>query len=258
MDERKQLSEAFDEMDSFNSHLYDELAPLYDVLDAKRTDYSELVEFIKGELPEGSDKYTIVEGGCRSGNLLSNTEELEEVYRVLGVEPFESMASIASDKIEGTIINGSLEDARVYSEADAYIALEDSLSQANRSELRDIAESAYSSLNGNGVFIGQVSNVNMFENGKSTEEEFDIGGFDVTIKSVESKISTDRSIILSHITMVDQKSGDEVTRAVRRTKYYHDHNDVEDALYNAGFARVGFTAEPEFASEENPIILAWT
>lgn len=254
---RKKLSIAFKALDDYESHIYKELAPLYDELESERVDYEPVVNYIQDQLPDKED-HIIIQGGCRSGNLLSHLEKEDGIRRVLGVEPFESMASLASEQVDGTIINGSLKDARVYSEADAYIASEDALAQADYSELRDIAESAHQSLNGNGIFMGQIYNSNFFDYGELEKESYTIDGFDIQIQSLESQVSEDCSLILSQITMDDTESAKYRTRTIRRMKYYHDHNDVEDALQSAGFARVSFTAKPAFASQENPVVMAWT
>lgn len=252
------VSKAFEHLDNFDSHIYGDLASLHDVLEHYRVDQEQVACYIEDGLPEKDQEYTLIEGGCRSGHLLSELETFENIKRVVGVDPFESMASLASERVEGTIINGSLEDTRVYSEADGYIASKEALSQADDHDIIEIAQSAHDSLNGHGVFIGQISNSNMFRNGEYTHEEYSVGRFEINIRSLESKVSKNRSIVLSQIEISNTNSNETKRRTIRTSKYYHNHETVEDALYTAGFARVSFSIKPDFASEEEPIVLAWT
>lgn len=172
-----------------DADLYDELAPVYDFVSARRQDYGSIAAFVERHAPP--DPSAVVVGACGAGRLLARLATDHET--VLGFDRSPGMLELAATRTEAHLVRADLASFVAPDGFDVYTVLGGSIAHLppggpdEPDGVERLLGNAYESLGPGGVLVLEFMEQGTLESGKVVEQTFGSDRFQVSRTVVTTK-----------------------------------------------------------------------
>lgn len=180
-----EVMENFAGKESKNVSLYEELAPVYDFVLARRFDHEAMARFVDARVP--NIRNGIVVGGCGPGRLL---ERLATRYScVVGIDASLTMLELAAARTDSHLVRADLRTVVAPRAIDAMTLLGNTLAHVG-DILVATFESAHATLRPGGALVCNFTRGETLVDSHVTEDDFESDRF-----RVERTVVTDRESV---------------------------------------------------------------
>lgn len=222
--------------------LYEELAPVYDFVLARRYDHDAMATFVETRASDGAASVAV--GGCGPGRLL---ERLAARYhRAVGIDASRAMLELAATRTDTHLVRGDVRTTVAPAAFDVWTLLGNTL--AHVGDLAATLESAHASLRPGGLFVCDFTRGTTLVDGHVTEDAFESERYRVERTVVTDRESVTRGAVTGRytyaFTVLDREQGDTVRVGTSMPVQAFRPGAVLGAALEAGFAEATLVDPP--------------
>jgi YD repeat-containing protein len=225
---------------------YDELAPVYDFVTARRYDFDALAAFVRRHLPD--DAASVCVGACGSGRLLARLADRYD--EAVGVDVSPAMCDLASARTDARVVDADLRQYRRPDRFDGYTLLGNSLAHLPGRDVSTFFGSARECLAPDGVLVVDFMRRETLANGHRVEDSFESDRYRVgrtVVVTVEERNPDARGSPARYTysyDLTDRTTGETVTTGTSTTIRAFDPPDLLSAAMSAGFGEMTLVDPP--------------
>ena len=189
--------------------VYDDLAPLYDVVHARSVDYEAQARFVEGVAPAAATR--VLDGACGTGRLLAVLEGRFEV--AVGLDRSAGMLDVAAGNVDAPLVRADLAAFSADEPFDVVAVFGNTLAEfVDDDDLRALFAGVRGYLADDGVLVCDFERRSDAVNGRVVRDSFDTGGLDVERTIVET-LESERLVRFSFAYEVAAHATGETARA---------------------------------------------
>jgi SAM-dependent methyltransferase len=223
--------------------LYEELAPLYDFVLARRYDHDAMATFVEQRAPDGAASVAV--GGCGPGRLL---ERLAGRYdRAVGVDASRAMLELAATRTDTHLVRGDVRTTVAPAAFDVRTLLGNTLAHVEDG-LAATLGTAHASLRPGGLLVCDFTRGATLVDGHVTEDAFESDRYRVERTVVTDRKSVTRGAVTGRFTyaftVLDRELGGTVRVGTSMPVRAFRPGAVLGAALEAGFAEATLVDPP--------------
>lgn len=227
--------------------IYDELAPVWDFVIARRYDYDALASFVAERAPE--DATSIAVAACGPGRLLPPlTERYDDV---VGIDLSETMCGLARDRApDATVVEADILEYADAGRFDAITLVGNSITHLPAGRVGDLFERFHENLAPGGVVCCDFTRAGSLQNGYVNRDTFESDCFHVerTIVTTVADRSADAAGTPARYTysfdVADRERDQRVTAGTSEAVRLYEQGELFGAAMGAGFTQISSVAVP--------------